>query len=196
MEGARVKEKSNIIKKIAVAVTAIVAMSVMFLFFWNSTFSIKSAEDKWYFIGFGCLFVVVAILFIEMKKPILYYGLAVFMCIGTLVSLFMYKNWNAEGYYIDVEDVERIIYNEEIVGSFCGNQFGRDYTDKKVDIVTEFNSADCIKNWNGQGDIGTTLNYIEFQLKDGSDVRIYKNGQVYMDDVVFMTNLTFEDILE
>ncbi len=155
-------------------------------------FSVKTANDTWFFIGYICVFIVVSIIYYEIRKPIINYTFAILLIIGTLISVLVYKEWNRDGYYIDIDEivcVKHCYYN--------GNEYEEtDYTDFLDNIASRYNSAECIKKWDKQGENLMPSEYIKIFYKDDSCVVIESGGHVNCRGEKFDINLDVRDLLK
>ncbi len=169
-------------RRIKILVISLMLVILNFLFFWRSTFSLFSSKD------FSFLIIYIAVLMCglmvmyikEFSRKVIPYILAVILCLGTFIALFMYREWNKEGYYINVDDVEKIEYMFYSEKEIDGNNTVRlSYTSSKEDIIANYNGAVCIKKWTDLGDAGTTDRYLYIFMKDGSCISIDESGGVH-----------------
>lgn len=163
-------------------IVSLAVIAAIFILFWKSTFLVFSSEDA----SFLAIYVIILIwsliiIYIkEFKNKVLTYILVGVLCLATFLTFWSYRAWNAEGYYIDVDDVENIeymYYSEEDIGD--NRTVIVSYTDKKEDIIANYNGAICVKDWNNLGESGTTDEYLYIYLKDGNQITINGEGDVY-----------------
>lgn len=161
--------------KIKIIIPTVAIVALMFILFWKRLFSVNTAYDTKFFTGYICVLILFmfATYMFHFKNEFINFIPPVILCVGTLVALVMYKNWNDDGYYINADDVESIIYtyyDENQKPTFRDVEV--DYTDKKEEIIDRYNNADCVKNWDMLGDYIGYDTWIRIHLKDGTRITI------------------------
>ena len=89
--------------KIGVVMTIVVAL--IFVFLGGSIFSIIIPTDWLFLIIYALALTVLILIFRKVEKPAIYIGIAVLICVMTLVSLIGYRAWNREDFYIDADEI-------------------------------------------------------------------------------------------
>lgn len=191
-------------KKNKIIIATVVIVALMFVLFLKKLFLVHTAYDTTFFIWYAACFIILmaATYMFHFRNEFINLLPPVILCVGTLVALIVYKNWNDSGYYIDVNDVESIIYS--YYDENKKNSFGSvevDYTDKKKEIVERYNNADCVKNWYMLGDYIGYDTWIRIELKDGTKITIdpadfVSIGKKGSESRQYRTSESIEELLE
>lgn len=182
-------------KKIIHIIIMFIVNCAIFAVLWNTTFSIASAGDKWFLIGYIDIFLVFLFLFyfFRKKKKFIQYILAACFCIFTLAAVLGYRGWNRHGFSIRPDEVEYV--------NFCSIKDRKDIvrydsnTGRIDEFVKIYNDTDCVKRWDGGGRVGTPEEYIIVHLTDGSSLTVEEDGCIIIGDKEYKTALTLEKLL-
>ncbi len=181
-------------KKIFAAFSTLLIDFFIFAVLWNSTFSIISENDKWFFIAFVIIFVIFTFIFFKSKKNFIPYILSAVFCIMTLTSLLIYRNWNKQGFEIKPDRVDYIeYYTSENDTTYIYNDINSEQISNFIEL---YNSSNCIKRWDNGGRIGTPEKYIRIFLTDTTKVVIEEDGCIDIAGKTFKTTLTLKELLE
>ena len=178
--------------KTGVVMTIVVAL--LFAFFWGGIFSIRIPTDWLFLIAYALVLVGLILLFRKVEKPAIYIGIAVLICVMTLVSLIGYRAWNREDFYIDADEVEKIIYSIDGKKYIIGDE-----EESINSVIKDINKAYCVKKWDVErlGELGTTDEHLYVYLKNGEYVSLDRMGCVRFSDrdslMKYRINLRPED---
>lgn len=180
-------------KVIAAAVSLSVSFAVWAVL-WKSTFSIISANDKWFVIAYIIIFIILALIFFKSKKPFMQYILSGILCIFTLTSLLIYRGWNSNGYHINVNEVACIEYCTLKNNTTDTILFDSDDADAIEGIIESYNSSECVKRWDDGARIGTPEEYIRIVFKDGRKATIEEDGCVSIAGKEYKAAFTLDNL--
>ena len=190
-------------KKVKIILLFFAFIIAMFLLFWKSTFMVHTKHDTTLFLVYICVLCIVTISLLVVKSNKYLYIVSIVLCIGTLVMLVLYKNWNQRGYNIDVDSVKSIVYtyqDDSVKGGY--DLYDVDYTNEKDAIIKKYNAAKCVKNWTDLGEVGTSLKTIYIELEDGTLISIDSSGGILKTNkdkgssVQYRTEFGIENFLE
>lgn len=178
-------------KQIITVVTWLIVI-LTFILFWNSTFSIRTSTDIVFLIVYVLAFVICILIYDFNDEKLIYIRMSIIICIETFLMICLYKSWNRYGFFIDVNEVERIEYcNAEMVA------YNVEYSTESFDkIISKFNSAMCVKRGDNQSEPGTQSEWIAIYLEDDEVISVDGTGCIRVYGQMYHTSLNIEMLME
>ena len=165
---------------------------LLFALFYKNMLSVDGAPlDKWFYVGYVCVVLITVVLFVVFKNKKSIYvatGVSCALVLGEFVGFYIFDR---AGYKIDADDVEKIEY--KVYGEYSKTVENDDVI---KDIIEEYNDNNCIKRWEGGGQIGTPDKEIIIYMKDGIEISFTYDGVVPKDGKTYWSIFDFYKMVD